>query len=212
MEFRWKEGDEVKGTLYIGKVSDAEEKRVAAIAVTAFRVAGSIKINGKRKWLLEPLELCCVEDSGNNLKFTKEWENNGIGRTKRRASKQKAFMKMIGRFGADPKVGSHGSLISDFFEDKLIELKDNMIIDFDVPASILDGDVCLGAIRPIRNKYEYISERPYKEKGIWQFAAISTYKKDEDERLQQMEHIARMGQLMLDNNSKNEQKKIQSLN
>ena len=213
MEIAWNDGDEAEGVLCIGKISDAEGKRVAAIAVTAFRATGSVKVDGERKWFLEPLELCLVEDAGDDLKFTAVWRDDGIGpyADKRKASKQKAFTETVAEFGTDANVESYGSLVSDFFENRLIELKDDMIMDFDAPISMPIRDKGRGTIRPVQYKYEYVSERPRREKGIWQFVATDASKRDEDERLSQMERIVRMGQLMLDKTTRS-RKRFSHLN
>jgi len=211
METAWNEGNEIDCALCIGDISDAEGKRTAVIAVTVFRVGRSVKTDGESKWFLEPLELCLVEDVDHDLKFDVVWQNDDIKPDEMKASKQKAFMKMVAGFGPDAKIESYGGLVSDFFENRPIELKkdmiDDVIMDFDAPTSMLRQDKEHGAMRPMQYTYEFISERPRTEKGIWQFVATDASKKDEDERLQQMEHIIRMGQRILDNGKKTGPKK-----
>ena len=209
METEWNDGDRIECALCIGDVSDAEGERVAVITVTALRVVSSVKVDGERKWFLEPLELRLVEDTADDSKhsFAVVWRNDSVESDERKASKRKAFNEMVTGFGPDAKVESYDNLVSDFLENRLIEWKDDMITDFDAPTSIPGQDKGRGAMRPVRHKYEYISERSHREKGIWQFVATDVSKKDEDERLEQMVHIVRMGQLMLDNGKKTGPKK-----
>lgn len=212
MGIRWNEGDEIIGAIYIGKVSDAENKRVAAIAITMFRVTGSVKMGRVRQWLLEPLELCLVEDSAEGLKFTSVWQKNDADLNERKASKQKAFTEAVGEFGPDADIKSYGNLITSFFEDQLIEANEKTIADLDTQGTKSENYNERGTIRPAQYGGS-IPTGARREKGIWQFVATDVSKKDDDERLTQMEHIARMGRLMLDNGPKNEQRKrIQSLN
>jgi hypothetical protein len=211
MGITWNEGDEVEGALYIGKVFDNEQKRIAAIAVTVFKVVGSVNVDGKRQWLLDPLELCLVEDAGDGLAFKVVWRDSHVELNGRKASKQKAFTEMVGEFGLDAKLESCGSLVARFFEDQLIETNEKMIADFDMPTSRSGKEKWWSTTGPVRYGNGSAPGMPCREKGIWQFVATDASKKDEDERLEQMERIARMGQLMLDKTTRS-RKRFSQLN
>jgi hypothetical protein len=118
---------------------------------------------------------------------------------------------MIGEFGLDAKLESYGNLVTRFFEDQLIETNEKMIADFDMPTSRSGKENGCSAIGPVQYGNGSAPGMPRREKGIWQFVATDASKKDEDERLSQMEHIVKMGQLMLDKTTRS-RKRFSHLN